>query len=139
MNSKRPSDITEIDIEEYELSAKTWVENFLSLYHDQFVTPYIHAMACHVGDFICIHGGILPFTQQGMEKLNDVFTKVYFRATNHKGDVALKQVMEKQNRLEYLHDLNVQPPKHHEVTCSVCGNKGHNKLTCPQAHAHRHS
>ena len=60
----------EIDIEEYELSAKTWVENFLSLYHDQFITPHIHAIARHVGDCIRIHGGILPFTQQGMEKLN---------------------------------------------------------------------
>ena len=44
-----------------------------SLHHDHFVAPYIHAMACHVGDFIRVHGGILPFTQQGMEKLNDVF------------------------------------------------------------------
>ena len=46
--------------------------------------------------------------------------------------MALKQVMEKQNRLEYLRDLNAQPPKHHEVTCSVYGTKGHNK------HAHLH-
>ena len=81
-------------------------------------------------------GAIYP---AGMENLDDIFTKVYFRATNHKGEVAFKQVMEKQNHLEYLRDLNAQPPKHHEVTCSVRGNKGHNKLTCPQAHAHRHS
>ena len=90
-------------------------------------------MAYHVGEFIRIHGGILPFTQQGMEKVNDVFTKVYFRATNHKGETALRQVMEKQNRLEYLRDLTAQPPKHHEVTCSTCGSKGHNKLSYPQS------
>ena len=127
--SKRPEDITDMDITSYEARAKVWVGNFVEIYHSHFVTPYIHAMACHVGEFMRIHGSILPFTQQGMEKLNDMFTKVYFRGTNHR-EAALKQVMEKQNRLEYLRDLNAQPPKHHEVTCSICGTEGHNKLTC---------
>ena len=107
-----------------------WMENFISIYHHHFVTPYIHAMACHVGEFIQIHGGILPFTQQGTEKVKDVFTKVYFRATNHKGEAALKQIMEKQNRLEHLRDLSTQPPKHHQVTSLNCGTEGHNRLTC---------
>ena len=34
------------------------------------VTPYIHAMAKHVSEFRQIHGSVLPFTQQGLEKYN---------------------------------------------------------------------
>ena len=77
--------------------------------------------------------------QQGMEKVNDVFTKVYFRATNHKGEAALKKVMENQNRLENLYDLSTQTPKHHQVTCSNCGTEEHNKLTCIHSLHHTNS
>ena len=43
------------------------------------MTPYIHAMHSHVGQFLRQHGGLLPFTQQGIEKYNDRLTKTYFR------------------------------------------------------------
>ena len=43
------------------------------------VTPYIHAMHSHVGQFIRRHGALLPFTQQGLEKYNDRMTRMYFR------------------------------------------------------------
>ncbi len=42
--------------------------------------------------------------QQGLEKYNDITTKMYFRSTNHIGDHAFEQIMQKQNRLEYLRD-----------------------------------
>ena len=58
-----------------------------------------------------MHGRILPFTQQGLEKYNDVTTKDFFRSTNHKGETALRQIMEKQNRLEYLRDSGTHPSK----------------------------
>ena len=32
----------------------------------------------HVGEFMELHQSILPFTQQGMEKHNDIMTKDYF-------------------------------------------------------------
>ena len=50
----------------------------------------------HVAEFMRLHGGILQFSQHGLQKYNDVMTKQYFRATNHKG-VALDQIMEKQS------------------------------------------
>ncbi len=128
--SKRPEDVTEDNISEYETKSREWVEKFLKVYHRRYVTPYIHAMACHVGQFMRIHGSILPFTQQGMEKFNDNVTKTYFQATNHKGTVALTQVLQKQNRLEHLADRGAQPPKHHEIVCSQCHGKGHNRRTC---------
>lgn len=94
------------------------------------MTPYIHTMLCHVGEFLRIHGGLLPFTQQGLEKYNDVMTKDYFRGSNHQGEQALLQIMQKHNRMEHLKDLEVKTPKHHEVTCSNCSVEGHNKLSC---------
>ena len=79
-----------------------------------------------------LHGSIVPFTQQGLEKYNDITTKDFFRSTNHKGQTALRQIMEKQNRLEYLKILECQPKKKFGVKCSICGMPGHNKLTCSQ-------
>jgi len=76
--------------------------------------------------------GILQFSQHGLEKYNDITTKQYFRATNHKGEIALHQIMEKQNRLEHLRDTDTQTQKVFSICCSNCGDYGHNKLTCSQ-------
>ena len=48
-----------------------------------------------------MNGSILPFTQQGLEKYNDVVIKTLFRSTNHQGNQALLQILEKQNRHEF--------------------------------------
>ena len=66
--------LEEGDIEEFESASKTWVDRFLSVYLKLQVTPYIHAMHSHVGQFLRQHGGLLPFTQQGLEKYNDRMT-----------------------------------------------------------------
>ena len=66
-------------------------------------------------------------SRNSLEKYNDVVTKDYFRSTNHKGENALRQVMEKQNRLEYLRDTGASRSKHHQITQIF----GHNRLTCP--------
>ena len=47
-----------------------------------------------------LHGSIVSFTQQGLEKY-DYMTKQSFLATNHKGQDALRQIMEKGNPLNY--------------------------------------
>lgn len=47
------------------------------------VTPYIHAMIYHVGDFMRIHGCPLPFTLHGLEKYNDTMTKTSFVVGGH--------------------------------------------------------
>ena len=85
-----------------------------------------------VGDFIQLHGLILAFTQQGLEKYNDITTKYYFRSTHHKGEQALRQLMEKQNRIDHLRDSQAKQPKHHDIRCGNCTQEGHNKLTCSQ-------
>ncbi len=130
MFSKRPEEVDEKEISDFEKSSKEWVVKFIDVYQTTNVTPYIHAMSNHVGQFMRTHGAILPFTQQGLEKFNDVMTKHYFRSTSHQNEKALTQLIHKHNRLEYLHDHNAQLPKHHEVKCSNCKQTGHNKLSC---------
>ena len=58
----------ESGILEFEAMAKAWVVKFCTIYQKARVTPYIHAMHSHVGQFLRQHGGLLPFTQQGIEK-----------------------------------------------------------------------
>ena len=103
---------------------------FLEVDQTKEVIPYIHVMKCHVGEFMHIQGCLISFTQQGLEKHNDIMTKDYFRSSSHKGEQALTQIMQKQNRLEYFNDRDVKRPKHHDIQCSNCGVSGHNKISC---------
>ena len=119
--SARPKDITEDVIQKYESMSREWGMKFLEVYQTKEVTPYRHVMICHVGEFMHIHGCLIYFTQQGLEKYNDTMTKDYFRSSSHKGEQALTQIMQKQNRLEYFNDSDVKRPKHHDVQCSNCG------------------
>ena len=72
------------DAEEFGQDAKAWVCVFTSVYTTLDVTPYIHALAMHVPEFIRNYGNISMFTQQGLEKLNDLTTKHFLRSTNHR-------------------------------------------------------
>ena len=101
------------------------------MYQSKDVTPYIHALMNHVGQFMQIHGSILSFTQQGLEKLNDVVTKNFFHSSCHR-DEALKQLIEKQNRIEHLNDAGKKRAKLFEVECSNCPKHGNNRLTCSE-------
>ncbi len=74
-----------------------------------------------------------PFNQQGLEKFNDVVTKNFFRSSCHRGDVALRQLVEKQNRLEHLQNNGDKRLKVFDMCCSNCQSKGHNRLTCSMA------
>ena len=128
--SKGPEHVTDSVREEFKTRSKQWVTKFTSVYQTKNVTPYMHAMLNHVGEFMNIHGSILPFSQQGLEKLNDIMTKHYFRATSHQNEKALLQLIQKQNRLEHLKDMGAYPAKHHEVSCTNCSEKGHNRQSC---------
>ena len=123
--SKRPEDVTAADMDSFDLKSKEWVRKFTQVYHSDRVTPYIHAMANHTSEFMRVHGSILPFTQQGLETM----TKDYFRATCHRNDQALIQILQKRNRIEHMKDMGTVTPKHHTVSCSCCS-EGHNRLTC---------
>ena len=64
--------------------------------------PYMHALCSHVPEFLALYGNIEYFTQQGMEKYNDITSKNFFRSTNHRGVSAIKQLFLKRNRLQFL-------------------------------------
>ena len=128
--SKRLEDITSSDIENYEKLSREWGFEYLKICHTKEVTPYIHAVIFYVGEFLRIHGCLLPFTQHGLEKHNDTMTKDYFCSTTHQGEQALVQIMQKQNRMEHFRDSDAKRSKHNEVKCTNCGTTGHNKLSC---------
>jgi len=118
------------DPDSFEVAAKDWVRTFCSIYQTKHVTPYIHAFAMHVPEFVRLYGNITKFTQQGLEKLNDLTTKQYLHSTNHREAEALVQLMEKRNRLEELEAEGYQR-QIRTCKCSSCGQIGHNKCTCP--------
>lgn len=53
---------------QFDCRAKAWVCLFTSLYQTKDVTPYIHAFAMHVSQFVNLYGSITMFMQQGLEK-----------------------------------------------------------------------
>ena len=110
--------MTEEVITKYETMSKEWGVKYLEVYQRKEVNPYIHVMICHIGEFMRTHGCLISLTHQGLEKYNDTMTKDYFRSSSHKGEQALTQIMEKQNRLECFNDRDVKRPKHHDVLCS---------------------
>ena len=88
-------------------------------------------MAMHAPEFLLKYKNLVIFTQQGMEKLNDQTTIDFAKSTNHNYHnlEALKQIMEKRNRIECLQDSGfMRVPK--QKTCSKCKDKGHNSRTC---------
>ena len=60
---KPSSEIDESVLAHFEDMAKEWVVTVCTVYQQKRVTPYIHAMHSHVGQFIRKHGALLPFTQ----------------------------------------------------------------------------
>ena len=65
----------------------------IPVYQTKHITPYIHAMVAHLPKFMQLYGRIVPFTQQGVEKLNDIYTQYYFRSTNHRELESLEQLL----------------------------------------------
>ena len=123
--SSKAEELTTEKIMEFETLSKAFVDNFIKIYPAKHVTPYMHCMMYHVSEFMQLHGSILMFTQQGLEKYNDLMTKDYFWATCHQNEQCLIQILQKQNRLEHLENLGAQRPNKHAITCSNCKQKGH--------------
>lgn len=128
--SAEPSMITTDHIRLFEVKLESFVDSFVHLYPTKHVTPYMHCMMNHVAEFMVLHGSILPFTQQGLEKYNDIITKDYFRSSSHRNEECLVQILQKRNHIKHLENHGAKRAKRHEVSCSNCHQKGHNKLTC---------
>ena len=59
--SKRPDEFCDDDIRNYNEKSREWGRRFISTYHED-ITPYIHALMNHVGEFMQLHGSILHDT-----------------------------------------------------------------------------
>ena len=131
---RSPDKYTESEIASFAASAKMWRSKFLEVYQSKNVTPYLHAFVSDVPEFLQIHGVIIPFTQQVLEKLNDSLTQFYYRGSNHRDQDALTQLLQKVNRITYLSEQGYQQQVELQ-SCSIC-HKGHNECTCPSSGAH---
>ena len=98
------SSSTQCNPSKFDRKAKQWVSSFTSIYQCKDVTSYMHCLAMHVSQFLNLYGNIRMFTQQGLEKLNEFTTIFYQHASNHREQEALKQILEKRNRIKELED-----------------------------------
>ena len=118
-------------IQQFNANAKQWVTDYITIYPTKDVTPYMHLMAYHVSEVIEMHGALSQFTEQGLEKLNDNVSKWYFRSTGFNQGIALKQLIQKQNRIRKLEfDGGKRKPKF-QWKCRKCASSEHKTKQCP--------
>ena len=109
----------------------SWLKLFLGCYSTKDVTPYIHAFVNHVCEFLYKYHNISFFNQQGLEKLNETTTKMFFRGTNMKGKNALTHLILKRSRITTLENKGSFREKR-KVRCRYCYKDGHTILTCSE-------
>jgi hypothetical protein len=122
-------DFNSDDVEVVKRKITSWLELYLTVYQAKDVTPYIHTLYAHVPEFLSLYTNLECFTQQGMEKYNDITSKNFFRSSNHRGVSALEQILLKKNRVQYLEAAGCARVKI-KYTCSNCNNIGHTIKTC---------
>ena len=82
---------------------KNWLKYYIKATDNEKFTPYVHIFVFHSIEFIKIYKNLNLFSNQGLEKLNDVTKTNYFRQTNKQKSTFLKQLLEKANRSEFFH------------------------------------
>ena len=90
---KKHEDPSDDKIDEFKQTVCKWLELFLSLFQTKHVT---HILVCLVPEFLSMYGSLDPFSQQGLENLNDDLTKSFFSGTKHHDLHALQQMLLKQ-------------------------------------------
>ena len=129
LNTELPQDFDPCDAELLKKQVTSWFEKFLFVYQTKDVTPYMHALYAHVPEFLTLHKNLEYFTQQGIEKYNDITSKNFFRSSNHRGVSALEQIFLKKSRVQYLEQVGCARVKK-IYTCSNCKTEGHTMKTC---------
>ena len=115
--------------------SKQWLQLYVSIFTSENLTPYLHLLTEHVAQIIRVHGSIVMFNCQGLEKKNHIITVDYFKSTNHQrgsqGINSLSQMMRKYNRNMFFFRKQISLQKR-QRTCSHCQDKGHDIRICPK-------
>ena len=74
------------------------LDSFLSIYLKEKVTPYLHVTCHHLHECHKKYGNMSYWSNEGLEKLNDLSTHDFFSLTNKKENF-IKQMLEKDVRL----------------------------------------
>ncbi len=87
------------DKKEIEDKVSLFKNEFLNIFSEKLITPYLHMTFFHLADqYELFNGKIKDFSTEGLEKLNDFTTAQFFRSTNKRGYV--KQILERDQRIE---------------------------------------
>lgn len=79
-----------------------WLESYILINETNKITPYLHILVDHVPEFIEKYKSLNQYSMQAVEKLNFVIKQNYFKQTNKRKNQFIKQLLEKQNRLEFI-------------------------------------
>lgn len=71
----------------------------------EYITPYIHIMVQHLPEFISTYKNLNLFSTQALEKSHNSTKINLMRQTNKKTNEFIKQLLEKENRMEF-YNLN---------------------------------
>ena len=129
MNEIKGYSFDDFKIDTLKAGLVSWFDDFLALFQSKDITPYIHAFVNHVPEFLGLHGSLNLFNQQGLEKFNDVTTKIFLKGTNMRGIEALRQSMLKRHRIHVL-ETEGHIREKRIMRCRNCQGNGHTILTC---------
>ena len=122
-----------IDADKLELikiDLKSWCGLFLKTFQTREVILHIsmHLFTTYQNVCYCMVN-INYFNQQGLEKLNDVNAKAYFKGANMKGLDTLQQLLHKRCCIRTLQNEGHVREKR-AIKCGICNEPDHNKKTC---------
>ena len=86
--------------EEVRKETRSWLNLFVSLYFVSYITPYIHCFVSHLHLLVERVGDVNLFNTQGLERLNSLTSKQYFRSNNKWTNSYLIQLINIRNRNE---------------------------------------
>jgi len=81
---------------------KNWLSFYIILTNDNLITPYVHIFVNHVPELIRLYKNLNIFSMQSLEYLNSRTKLHYFRNTNKQTKSVTTQLLQKQNRMEFI-------------------------------------
>ncbi|KAL9953844.1 hypothetical protein ACROYT_G041316 [Oculina patagonica] len=108
-----------IQPKDFQSHARNWGKFFMELIYDDDLTPYIHAFVYHVPQFLQMHGTLINFNCQPVEKKNHWQSQTFHRGSQKGGKNSkyTVQVMEQETRQLFArrHELKRKKRAYHKV------------------------